>query len=246
MIRKPKILLVDIETSPNLGYTWGVYEQNVIHITKEWTILSFAAKWLDNQTVYVYGQNTLPEGVMLQKLHALLEEADVVVAHNGDRFDVRKINARFIKLGFKPPKPYKTIDTLKAARRYFAFNTNRLDDLGKYLNVGEKIKHSGFELWLGCLNGNPQSWKEMLTYNKQDVLLLEKVYLKLRPWITNHPNLNNYSDNPLAACPKCHSYKVQSRGTVKIGDLIRRRYQCQTCSGWFKVATDKERPVLNL
>lgn len=246
-MNKPKILLLDVETSPNLGYTWAIYEQNVIHVVKEWQILSFAAKWLGTSKVIGESQYTaVSEGLLLVQLWDLLNEADVVIAHNGDNFDVRKINARFLKVGLGPPKPYKTIDTKKVAKRYFALNSNKLDDIGKYLNLGQKMHHEGFGLWLGCMANNPKSWKTMLEYNKQDIVLLEKIYLKLRPWIKNHPNWNDYSDSSHTACPKCGSFQVESRGTRTTGTRTCRRFRCNYCGGWHTVALKKERPVYNI
>lgn len=228
----PKILFYDIETSPNLGYVWGKWEQNVIEYQSEWELLSVAHKWMGERAVQAIGQDTKTEKEIVEHVHGLFTEADIVVAHNGDKFDQRKMNAKFIEFGMDPPEPYKTIDTLKVARKYFAFNSNKLDDLGNILGVGRKVSTGGFELWKGCMRGDPAAWKKMLRYNKQDVALLEKIYLKLRPWMDNHPALNMLSDKP-SACPKCNvEDKMQARGWANTKVSKKRRYQCQGCGGW--------------
>lgn len=119
------------------------------------------------------------------KIRRLLNEAEIVIGHNSDSFDHKKINARMLFWGMKPPSPYRTIDTLKIARQKFAMLSNKQDDIGKYLGTGRKIK-TDKNLWLDCIKGNKRALKDMAQYNAQDVVLLEKNYLKLRPWMLIH------------------------------------------------------------
>lgn len=234
-----KILFLDIETAPCLGWTWGMYEQNVIDLQTSWYMLCFAAKWADEKTVKTYSlpdystfkKDREDDSALIKKLHELLDQADIVVAHNGDRFDLKKTNARFIYHGLKPPSPYKTIDTLKIARRHFAFVSNRLNDLGKYLGVGKKLPHTGFHLWKGCMQGDKKSWSMMKRYNAQDVTLLERVYLRLRPWASSHPDLSAYSHHE--GCPTCESKRIQRRGVNVARKSIKPRFQCVDCGTWF-------------
>jgi DNA polymerase elongation subunit (family B) len=234
---KPKVLSFDIETMSNKAYVWGKYEQDVIAYIEEGYMLSWSAKWLGGKQITKglcdykgYKPNTPNDRKLVEELHELVNEADILIAHNGDRFDVKKMNTRFIFHGLKPPEPYKTIDTLKIARNKFAFNSNKLDDLGNFLKIGRKVKHPGFNLWLGCEKGDADSWKLMLKYNKQDVLLLEQVYLKLLPWITNHPNLTVLQD--LTGCPNCASTHLQKRGIGFSNKTKLQRYQCMDCGAW--------------
>lgn len=234
----PKILLFDIETAPSLGWVWGKYEQDVIDFKQEWYILSFAAKWLGGKMMV----GSLPDSpkyskhnrendeYVVKQLWKLFDEADIIVAHNGDQFDIKKANARFAYYKLPPPSPYKTVDTKKVAKRYFNFTSNKLDDLGRYLGYGRKMTHTGFALWQACMIGDKQAWKTMIRYNKRDVELLEKIYLHLRPWMKDHANMAMYSDKP--ACPKCGSHKLQSRGMAVNITTKYRRYQCQDCGGW--------------
>jgi len=233
---KAKILVFDIETAPNLSYIWGKYEQNSIAFKHEWYMLCFAAKWLGNKTIITsklndfksYKKDKQNDLEVVKKLWTLLDEADIVIAHNGDKFDVKKSNARFIYHGLPPPSPYKTIDTLKVARRYFKFNSNKLDDLGEHLNIGRKIKHEGFGLWLGCMNGNKTSWNNMIKYNKQDVHLLEKVYKRFLGWINNHPNMNLYQESR-DKCPNCGEDNLLKKGFGYKGTGKYQRYICKSC-----------------
>lgn len=226
----PKILAIDIETSPLTSYTWGIYEQDVIKRIKTFTILSVAYQWLGEKTKVIACDNHSEE-LLLFKLRALLDEADVVMAHNGDSFDIKKINARFIIHKMNPPSPYKTIDTKKEAKRIAAFDSNSLNNLGIDMGEGEKIKHRGFDMWEGCMAGNKRDWADMKRYNKKDVDLLVKIYLRLRPWMKNHPDIRNeVSQN----CPKCDSSKVIKQGIRRSQTRLYVRMQCKDCGGWFK------------
>lgn len=233
-----KILYIDIETAPSLGWVWQKYETNVIDFKKDWYILSFAYKWADERKVQVkcladypdYKKDVENDKALVDDLWKVLDRADIVIGHNGDSFDLPKINTRFLTHKLKPPTPYKTVDTLKIARKVFRFDSNKLDDLGRYLGVGRKLPTTGFHLWRGCMTGDLKSWKMMCRYNAHDVELLEKVYLLIRAWHPTHPNVNQGE----FACPKCASFKVQKRGYAYTALRRKQRFQCQNCAGWFE------------
>lgn len=234
-----KVLIYDIETRPNTGYIWGKWEQNVIEYTEEWSMLCFAYKWLGSSKTHVvalpdfegYDPNVVDDFDLVEKLHDLFDQADVVIAHNGDSFDQKKTHARFVYHNMTPPSPYKQIDTKKVAKRYFNFNSNKLDDLGEHFKVGRKVNTGGFELWKGCMEGDPKAWAKMKKYNKQDVDLLEKVYLRMRPWMVNHPSLA-VTDEMFDGCPVCGGTDRQSRGYNYTKTGRKKRYQCLTCGSW--------------
>ena len=166
-------------------------------------------------------------------MHALLDEAEIVISHNGDRFDHRKVNARFSFHNLPPPRPYKTVDTLKIARRYFGFNSNKLNDLGKHLGFGEKKETGGFKLWKGCMQGDPVAWRRMKLYNLRDVDLLCKVYKRFLPWVENHPTLGKYFGK--FVCGKCGNRNFQSRGFAYTKTKRFRQLQCNKCFSWRNV-----------
>lgn len=243
MTSKPRIATVDIETSPLEAYTWGIWEQNVglDQIKTEWTILSYAWKWADQKRV-IYedtggrgAKKVRDDKKLVKSLRDLLDGVDIVVAQNGSRFDIKKINARLIMHGFGPYSPIRVIDTLAVAKKHFGFTSNKLEWQSKYLTDSPKSKHKkfpGFELWLECLKDNPAAWAEMKKYNKQDVIATWKLYLRQRPWIDQHPNVGTYSVSEDVICPKCGSLDVQKQGTrvLQLGSY--QRYQCQDCGGW--------------
>jgi uncharacterized protein YprB with RNaseH-like and TPR domain len=240
-----KVLFVDIETAPSLGWIWGKWQQNVIDFKRDWYMLSFAYKWSTDKKVTTRGLIDFPlrfnadledDSALVQELWQVLDGADIVIAHNGDSFDLPKINTRFLVHGLRPPSPYKTVDTLKIARKVFAFDSNKLDDLGHYLNIGRKLPHTGFHLWKGCMSGDPIAWAKMKKYNGHDVELLEKAYYKMQAWAPQHPTVNQGKKEN---CPRCGSDKVQRRGFSFTALSKKQRMQCTSCCGWFEMGSKR-------
>jgi len=227
-----KVLVFDIETAPCMSYIWGLYQEvnSTNFIQKDWYVICWSAKWLGEKKIFNASSRTENDYQCVKALWKLIDEADVLIAHNGDRFDVKKINARFIIHGMKAPSTYRTIDTLKAARANFKFTSNRLTDIGQYLKVGKKMDTGGFDLWKGCMKGELKSIRKMQKYCDQDVKLLEKVYLKLRPYMKTHPNIALMQNR--CGCANCGSIKVQYRGYQYTNTSKYRRYQCTACGSW--------------
>jgi hypothetical protein len=244
MSTQAKIVLVDIETAPSLGYCWGKWEQNILDFKVDWYLLSFAYKILGEGKVYTkcladypkYRKDLENDKALVEDLWKVFDDADIIMGHNLDSFDIRKANARFLTHGLPPPSPYKTVDTLKIARRAFKFDSNKLDDLGRYLSIGRKLPHTGFHLWLNCMSGDLKAWNLMKRYNSQDVILLEKVYYAIRAWAPVHPNVNQ---GELQACPKCGSKDVQKRGFSYTLLRQKQRFVCKSCRGWFEGSARK-------
>lgn len=232
-----KILVLDIETAPNIAYVWRFFKENVgaKQVLEHTEIMSFSYKWLGDPTIYYYDKQFCTEAVLLEPLMEALDDADIVVAHNGAKFDLPTIQGRALVAGFKPPSPYKIVDTVLVARYEFNFPSNSLEYLSGILGVDKKDGHKnfpGFELWAECLKGNPEAWAEMKTYNIQDIVTLEQIYLKMRPWMRRHPNVGVYDDKDHAVCPKCGSDHIHYRGYAHTNVGRYHRFQCNDCGGW--------------
>ncbi len=244
----PKVLLFDIETSPLECYVWTFWQKYIDPMTgmkKDWSVLSWSAKWLfDNK---IMSQKVTPREAMnredksiIKKMWKLLEEADIVIAHNGRKFDVRKINTRFLKNGLGPPMTYSIIDTLEVLKRNFLISSNKLDYVNRFLDIDRKIETS-MKLWDRCVTGDKSALKEMEDYNRQDVVALEELYMILRPWMKSHPNMSLYVDTGGKRCPTCNSYHLKEKGhyytpagkygafrCLDCGAIGRRRYTAMT------------------
>lgn len=231
-----KILHIDIETSPHRAYVWGMFKQDVSlsQLVESGKTICFSAKWHKKKPVFYSGINIMEEKEMIQHAWDLLDEADVVCHYNGTKFDIPTLNKEFLNHGLTPPSPYQQIDLLWTARKQFRLASNKLDYVAGYLGVGHKLQHKGMELWTGCMNGNKADWKVMERYNKQDVILLEKVYNILLPWIKGHPNYALFEDKGYPVCTNCGSKHIHSRGTYQTKTQFYKRFQCVDCKTWVR------------
>lgn len=227
-----KILLLDIESSPNTAHVWGLWQQNVSinQLMESSYVLCYAAKWYGEKEVMFDSVHQSRPKTMLKGIHGLLNDADAVVHYNGTKFDIPTLNKEFLLHSFNPPSPYKQIDLLRVVRSNFRFPSNKLDYVAQRLNLGKKHEHEGHELWVKCMNGDKDAWKRMEKYNIQDVVLLENLYSHLLPWIKSHPNHNLFSDGHV--CPNCSSSSLQRRGTAISATGTYQRYQCRSCGTW--------------
>ena len=240
---RSKILYLDVETAPDIAYVWGVYQTNAIDIKEHWQILTFAWRWGPRGKTQVLGIDDTPrrpkrkveagdDWWLMSQLHKLLEEAEIVVAHNGRAFDTRKITARFIALGMKPPSPYKVVDTKNEAARVAAFSSNRLDWLGSQLGLGRKIAHEGFGMWVGCMANEPKAWARMKKYNKHDITLLVKLHERMAPWI-RQPNAALYTQGDRCVNPLCGKKKLHVFPKLYFARTrAYKRAQCEACGKW--------------
>lgn len=234
-LQAPKILLLDIETNPIEALVWSTWKQNIYpgQIKKDWSIICWSAKWLFSPTVM--GQVVRPDEAIehkdnsvLMKMWELMNEADWVITHNGDEFDIKKLNTRFFLAGYPRPMYFGSIDTKKVAKGNFSFTYNKLDWIAQIVGIGRKME-TEFKWWKECEAGNQAYLDKMLKYNKKDVQLEEEVYLALRPWMTNHPNLNLYADMDGDICPTCGSANIHWNGKYATGKGLYRAFRCEDC-----------------
>jgi hypothetical protein len=238
LVYKPKVLFLDIETSPNISYTWGKYEQDVLAFKQEWQLLTIAYKWQGSSKVKAITRldfNDKSDRKLTEAMWDLFDKADIIIAHNGNAFDNKKARAKFLEHKLPPPSLYKTIDTLLIARSQFSFNSNKLEDLGKILGVGSKASTGGVSLWLRCMAGDKKAYKQMAAYNIQDVVLLEAVYEKLKPWTTKHPDMSAMAGVVKGrTCPVCLSPALAQNGYAYLSSGRKKRFKCLKCKHQFQ------------
>lgn len=214
--RSAKILLLDIETSLMKFYGFSPKTEYIPHglMIQDWSVLCWGAKWLFEPEIM--GDVATPEESMkridkrlLVGMWNLIEEADIVVTQNGINFDMKKLRSRFLLNGMNPFSPVQHVDTLKVSREVFGWSYNRLDFLGMKFGIGKKADME-IEDWISCSEGSQEHLTKMFEYCKRDVApLLEDVYLKMLPWIPNHPNLGIYAEHDADVCPKCESQDLK-------------------------------------
>ena len=242
-----KILLLDIETSPNVAHVWGLWQQNVAinQLMESSYTLCWAAKWHDQKEIMFDSVQRSKPKQMIRKVHDLLSEADMVVHYHGTSFDIPTLNKEFLLHGINPPAPVQELDLLKVVRKRFRFPSNKLDYVAQRLGLGKKFEHEGHMLWISCMNNDPKAWKRMELYNRHDVTLLGRLYDRLLPWMKTHSNHNLYSEAP-ECCPNCGSEKFQQRGLARSKTLSYQRYQCQACGSWFRSRTSHKAATASL
>ena len=229
----PKVLTLDIETSPNLAHVWSLWKQNVSlsQLMQSGQVICFAAKWHDKPKVTFRSDHHDGHDEMVRHAHRLIDEADVVVHYNGLAFDMPHLRREFLLAELAPPSPVQEIDLLKVVQKHFRFTSNKLAHVTEQLGLTGKLSHSGHQLWVDCMNGDQKAWDTMRRYNKQDVVTTEELYDRLLPWITGHPHVGLY-DGETYCCRNCGSKDVQKRGFRYTAYSKYQQVQCNKCGSW--------------
>lgn len=245
----PKILCLDIETSPHLASVWGLWQQNVsLSQLRECTrVICWAAKWYSKRPVEFRSDFHDGHDQQIARMHQLLDEADIVTGWNHKSFDLKHLNREFVLMGLAPPAPYVTLDLMLEVRKSFRFASNKLDHVSQQLGLGKKVTNGGMSLWDDCLIRNdPTAWAKMREYNVQDTRLTEKVFDSIKPWL-KMPNVALITGRDGLVCTSCGSENVQKRGFSISNSGAFQRYACNDCGkfsrGAKRVATTELRPL---
>lgn len=228
-LEPPMILFIDIETRPNLGYFWRMFDENIglSQMIEEGQVISFAAKWRGTNTTEFYSMFHDGHEEMIRQAHRLLDEADFVLHWNGKKFDIPHLNKEFVLQGLTPPSTFKQLDLMLTARKQFNFVSNKLQHVSTALGFDGKFDHEGFELWLKCMNNDPVAWETMRTYNIQDVVLLEQIYDRILPWVITHPNVPLFKG--AGRCPQCGGSDITAEGTAYTSSRTYPKFRCNDC-----------------
>ena len=239
----PRILIIDIETAPFLAYTFRRWKANIgqENVEKEGYILCYAAKWFGDDNI-IFSRIQEPENdfEIVKEMKALIDQADIVIAHNAVGFDLPTIATRMLFHGMTPFAPHKVVDTLKIAKQQFRFPSNSLESIAAYLGLNEqKMKHSGFGLWKRVMQMDEEAWNEMEEYNIQDILVLEKVYEKLRSWDKFAPNMALYTASSVPRCVVCASDKLEKLDKLSHTALSSfHTMRCKCCGKYSRMRTN--------
>ena len=224
-----KILILDIETKPITALVWGLFNQNISlnQIVENGGIICVGMKWLGEHKMHMFSVWEHGFEDMVKAMHSFISEADAIITYNGDKFDIKKIRGACAEIGLKPFPPVASIDVYKTVRT-FGLTSGKLAFIGPFFKIGQKVATGGMELWTGVMAGDAKAQKRMEKYCEQDVRLLEKVYVRLLPYIVSHPNIGGGS----GSCPRCKSTKRHKRGPRMTAMYRIQRYQCTNCGGW--------------
>jgi len=229
---KAKIFVFDIETAPNLADVWNYWNTNVgiNQVRKNGRMIMWAGKYLHDKKMYSMNEIDDGQEATVKGLSAHFEDTDILVGHNGDGFDIKWLNWELLKHELPPPDPSKTVDTLKTCRKRFKLPSYKLDYICPLLGLGKKVgNETGHRLWIDWEAKTPKAKKNMIKYCKNDVMMLQRLYYKIRPWISNHPNMGLYDDKGRPTCPNCGGTKVVKKGLAYTNAGVYQRWRCKDC-----------------
>ena len=233
-------LFFDIETSPMLVWSWRIGRKisiNYENIHKDWAIICISYKWEHEDAVHNLSWDNGDEREMLKEFIKIANTADEIIGHNSDRFDIKKVRTRCIKHRIPMFPKYRTFDTLKKARGSFSFNSNKLDDIGDYLDIGRKVEHEGFPLWLKCVAGDEDALRRMVEYCNGDVVLLEDTFHVLQHYVKPNTHVGVHHGLPKYSCPICGSEEISFVKTdVTQKGTISRVVSCNKCSHVYNIS----------
>ena len=239
MIRKR--LFFDIETSFNIGIFWRSGYNLTIQpddIIKERAIICVSWKWEGKDEVHhLQWDENQCDKKLLKTFIKQLNKADEVIAHNGDRFDIKWLRTRCLFHGIEMFPQYQSIDTLKHAKSQFNFNSNKLDYIAKFLGVGAKLKHEGIDMWKAIIfDKDADAMSRMVEYCDMDVIVLEKVFEKLQPYTKKKVNYAVLRGGEKFECPECGSYNIRMRKTyTTAAGTIQHYMSCECGNSSYKI-----------
>ena len=240
-----KILFLDLETSPNLAFVWGLWDQNVAinQLMESTEVICFGARWHGEKKVTFRSTHHDGKKKMLKDLHALMEEADVLVGWNSAAFDSKHIKREFLEAGMLPPSPYKELDLMRVVKSQFKFPSNKLDFVAQALGLGSKLAHEGQGLWTACLAGDDKAWARMRRYNKQDVVLTEALYDRMGAWIKSHPHMGLFT-HQARSCFRCGGTSLTANGVTRSASTAFASFTCDACGAQSRASTRKHGVVM--
>lgn len=236
-----KRLFFDIETSPNICYSWRIgynISLGFENIIDERKIICISYKWESDDKIHTltWDKNFCDRQMLIDFIE-VANQADELIAHNGDRFDIKWIRTRCIYHRIPMFPNYRTLDTLKKAKSGFNFNSNRLDYIAQFLGVGAKVKHSGFDMWKGVMKGDKEALKEMVNYCEGDIIVLEDVFLTMQNYIKPNTHAGVLNNNLKYSCPTCggeHSTLIKNNVTAM--GTIKRLMECESCNYNYEIS----------
>jgi DNA polymerase elongation subunit (family B) len=230
-----RILTIDIETFPNLAYSFNTFKAfiPIEFIVEPSRMACFAAKWLGEKNTMFFSEWQHGRDGMIRAAWDLFEQADIVVTYNGDSFDIPRIQQETMPLG--PLAPFKSVDLIKTNRKKFDLPSRKLDYLtGRFLGMGGKMPHEGARMFVGAMNGEAKYLKMFEAYNRRDVVVTERAYLALIPFLVDQPHMGvMIGDGNQHRCAFCGSARLKLHHK-KVHAFVRtyNLYRCEACLGW--------------
>lgn len=248
---KIKRLFYDIETSQyevrsfRIGYKLNLGYHNVTKLAK---IICVSWKWEGEDKIHnLKWDSKMCDKKMLESFIEVLNKADEIVAHNGDRFDIKWIRTRALFHKIPMKAKYRSLDTLKKAKSNFNFPNNRLDTIAQFLGVGAKVEHDGMKMWDAVQDGDKDYLNEMVKYCDGDIVVLEDVYFEMQPYVINNTHVGAHNDKMKCSCPSCASEDVSLlKNSFTALGTIKREIECNSCGYVYETSNSAWRTFVEM
>ena len=238
---KPRILVLDIETSPVINARFQFDRNPYISadaVLEDWYIICAAWKFVGSPKVYAVAADMVKrdDKQVVKALRAAIEESDIVVGHNLQKFDLKCLTTRLIVNRLQPLPEVGVVDTYRSVKKVGAFTSSKLTYLSRVLNGQDKLKMD-FQDWLDCRMNKKSAIKKMVDYNKIDVVRAEELYISLLPYIKSHPHVGVLKGHLRdESCPKCGSKDIKHNGMrVSAAGVKKREIQCAHCHSYSRI-----------
>ena len=239
-----KVLFLDLEVSASIVAAFSMFKHfsTPDHIIQFPYILTYACNWLHDspEDIECYGladfdsfeKDHRDDYELVVRLWGWLDKADIVVIQN-ESFDRGWFTQRCAMFGIPEPSPYRVVCTLKGMKKAMALPSNSLGYATKYFDLPhKKLQHDGISLWIRCMDGDVEALESMKTYNIGDIPTLRELYLKIRAYIPNHPNVALYfgDGDDKMRCSVCGSEHLELlEGKAYTNLSIFDAYRCGNC-----------------
>jgi DNA polymerase elongation subunit (family B) len=245
-----RLLLLDIETLPHCVFVWSLFTEGRVPddmIESPGYTGCVSVQWFGEKAIHsrvIRRKHTdKPDKAALKWLAGLIEKADGVITYNGKKFDLPILQREFLEAGIRNPDVQSHIDLYRDVVTKLSFASGKMGYVAKRLGISLKVKHKGIEMWLGCRNGVPSAWDDMVRYNRQDIRVTSEMYVRLRPLVLAHPNAAikapgrpPLDDGMRPECRHCGSDRLSRNGYRRTQTGVHVRYVCQKCGAVHKSA----------
>lgn len=245
-----KILFLDIENvayPENIFNTYGKYRTGAGFFPDKGYILVFGYKWLgdDEARSVIRSKKSFkidPESEsklcvgddeILEEIHSIINQADIVVTYYGKGHDMPFINGRLLRKGLYLNPNIKHIDLYRTVKSAMRLSSHRLDNVAAFLGTDRKEKVS-YALWPRTWAGDYDALLDMAHYCRGDVTALEGPFNALLPFMKDLPTMNVRTKFNLTSCPKCSSTNTTKAGFWVAANKTHQAYRCKNCSSTVK------------
>ena len=120
----------------------------------------------------------------VRQIAEILADHDVLVAHNGSRFDMPFLRSRMLRWNMKRLPNMKMVDPCSIAYRHFKLRSNSLAAVADHIGVKERKTPLDMSIWADAfLNGSRRAMNKIVEHCVADIKVLEGVLEVVKPYV---------------------------------------------------------------